>query len=188
MRTYIVFIGAMIAILLAGCGEGPLYPEDTSVLASTSESVSDEPDSDTSSVSEAEKSWDPDVRKRQEEEEKEQEEEEQKQEDTEKSIENATDAIDEMGSLLNQEKIEDAKKMWDDNVNGIKQMADSGMLNDNPEVAKLYKQWWEALVNMRQSLDKDDVSDSKKSKKAIDMLVAAGRFKQAAKQMEIFER
>ena len=187
MKTSML-VSVMIAsfILLAGgCGEGPVFPEGS---LSDASAPPEKPPVEDSGVTPSESSWDPDQQRRIEEQQNQEEQQQEQEEESEEAIKDSADAIDKISFLLNDKNFDEAKKVFDDNQQLIQRTADDGMAHENPEIGKLYKQWWDALVEMRQMLDREDLEPEKKSRDAIDAIVAAGRFKQAAKQAGIFER
>lgn len=177
----------MLVLAAAGCGEGPLFHEDPRVLAEREKPADKGPVEDASALSEDERAYEPDFRRQMEEEKEEQEETEQEEEEREQAIQDSSEAINELSRLLNEEKLDEAKKMFDDNAHLIKQTAEDGMLDDSAKVAELYKKWWDAMREARQSLDREEVTPQKRCREGLQAVVAAGRFKQAAKQAKIYE-
>jgi ribosomal protein S20 len=183
-----MLLGAAVAVLVlvgAGCGEGPVFFEDQSVLA---QDIRGPEKTQTPAGSDDVGRFDPETQKAQEEEEKQRQEEEEKEAQGEKAIQSSADAIDEIGSLINDHNFDEAKKVFDENAHLIKQAADKGMLHDNPKIGELYRDWWDKLKEMRRLLDEEEPDPARKRHKAINALVAAGDCKKAARHLGMVER
>jgi hypothetical protein len=189
MRTCVFFCLAAAAILLlaSGCGEGPVFPEDKSVLAAGGPEPEKEVTRDTSSVSEDMRKFDPELRKLDKEQEQKQEEVKQAEEQKQTDDRDAVEALNDIGGLINDSNFDEAGKVFDQNAAAIRQLADEGMADSNPKIAELYKDFWENLKKMRDILDRDDLSEEAKRTQALNAFSAAGDSKRAAGQLKIYE-
>lgn len=190
MRVYVLagIAAAVIALVAAGCGEGPVFHEDRRVLAETEKPTEKESAVDTSGIDEEMLKADPELRKKLEQEEKQEEEAEKEQEGIDKAIKSSTDAIDTIGLLIHDRKFDEAIEVFDANQALIRQTAEEGMADSNPKVSKLYREWWDTLLKMRNILEQEDLDPETKEREAKSALSAAGDCKRSARQMGIYEQ
>ena len=137
---------------------------------------------------EEERSWDPDLQRKQEEEKKEEEAAEQKEEELEEAAADAGKIMDILGSLVNDMKFEEAVKKFDEFAQAIETTADEGMRHANPQVADFYKKWKEHLYEMMTIIKESEEDPEKKRSKALRALDNAATSKRNAGLLEMREQ
>jgi acyl-CoA reductase-like NAD-dependent aldehyde dehydrogenase len=112
---------------------------------------------------------------------------EEAEEGRELAAHDSAKALDRIGRLINERKFEEAKRVFDDNLKVIQQTADEGMCNSDHRTSKLYKEFWENLLKMRDILDTKNLTPDNKRSKALQALVDAGNCKKQAAILKLFE-
>jgi hypothetical protein len=175
-----MLIGAMFAVLLltgAGCGDGPVFPEDERVLSRGSDGP-DVPEG--VPVPDDAGQWDPEVRKQHQQEEEEKEAEEEKEEEKQEVIKDAGRIADVLIEHIYKGDFETALKKFDEFKAAFVAVADENMMHENPRVREGYSLWREEILRTIQILKDDSLTPEKKKSKAQTALVNAGRGKQGA--------
>lgn len=187
MRTYVLASAVAALILLsAGCGEGPLYMEDASALAS-GDSSENEPKSDSGRTLEEDRSFDPDQQREIEEEKEEQQEEEEKEAVKEDAIKDGAKIADILSEYIHKMEFDKAVEKFEEYAEAVEVAANEGMSHEKPEVQEGYKLWREGLYKLLEYLKEGTDEPERKKAKARMMLDEAAQAKRAAefaKRME----
>lgn len=177
MKTYMLFSTFLAALILlsAGCGEGPLYMEESGALASD-DSPDSESSSDSDHTSEADRSFDPDQQREIEEEKEEQE----KEEEEEAVKKDGSKIADILAEYIYKKEFEKAVEKFEEYAAAVEVTANAGMGHENPSVQEGYKIWHETLYKLVKYLKEGTDELEKKKNKAQMMLDEASQAKRAA--------
>lgn len=118
----------------------------------------------------------------------EQEKAQKEMEKTEEIFRSTAEVVDKVGMLINEEKFGEAREVFDTNLHLITQSAAEGMADEDPEVAGLFKKWYDGLLEMREVLGREGLTPEKKRKLTLDALCTAALFKRKARRLQIFKR
>ena len=180
MRYYMLSFAVVtvLALLCAGCGEGPVFHEDQRVLSRAVAAPTE--DKQGEDVSDDASQWDPEARKerRQEEEEKAQEEKEEieRQED----IKDAGQIADVLIKHIYEMEFDKAIEEFEKYQEAFVKVAEENMIHPDSRVREGYKLWMDEIIRAVEILKDETLDNEKKKSKAQTAIVNAGRGKQGA--------
>ncbi len=192
MKNCALLVAVLVGLMLAaGCGEGPVFPENRSLVANAAEEKAPAEEKETKKKEESlEDAWvkaDPEEAKKIEEKEK-KEEEEQKQEKIEEEAKvDASKVADVLYEHIHFKRFDKAIEVFEKNKDDIELIAKKEMEDSRSGVREGYKMWRDGLFELYKFLKESDMEPEQKSKKAEAMIDNASQAKRSAEFAKSFE-
>jgi uncharacterized protein (DUF3084 family) len=193
MKNCALLVAALAGLMLvAGCGEGPVFPEDRSLVTAAAEEDTPAEDvpaekKDGGSLEDDFLQADPEEEKKIEEKKKKEEEEKKVEEEQEEAMQDARKFADILSEHIYKKNLDEAIKLFEQYKDAIETAAKEEMASTNDRVRQGYKMWKDGLFELYDFLKTSDLPLEEKAQKAQVKLNAASEAKRSAEFAKTFE-
>ena len=193
MKNCALLVAALAGLmLLVGCGEGPVFPEDRSLIAEAAEDDTpvEEGPTEKKEGGSLEDDWvkaDPEEKKKIEEQEKKEEEEKKQEEEVKEAKVEAGKVADVLYEHVHFKRFDKAIEVFEQYKDDIEKTAQKEMEDERSGVREGYKMWRDGLFELYRFLKESDMDPEQKCKKAEAMIDNASQAKRSAEFAKSFE-